>query len=80
MLPGKVQPALRQHLEMVRRQHDWDLAQGLGRVPLPERWPASIPTPTVSGAGNGSFPPPRTTWTAIRGYAKRRSKGLKSTL
>ena len=35
MLPTKVQPALRQHLEMVRRQHDWDLACGLGRVPLP---------------------------------------------
>jgi integron integrase len=35
MLPMKVQPALRQHLEMVRRQHDWDLACGLGREPLP---------------------------------------------
>ena len=34
MLPTKVQPALRQHLEMVRRQHDWDLAQGLGHAPL----------------------------------------------
>lgn len=28
MLPTKVQSALRQHLEMVRRQHDSDLAQG----------------------------------------------------
>ena len=35
MLPVKVQPPLREHLEMVRRQHDWDLAQGLGRAPLP---------------------------------------------
>jgi integron integrase len=35
MLPTKVQPALRQHLEMVRRQHDRDVACGLGRVPLP---------------------------------------------
>jgi integron integrase len=35
MLPTKVQPALRQHLEMVRRQHDWDLACSLGRAPLP---------------------------------------------
>lgn len=35
MLPVKVQPPLREHLETVRRQHDWDLAQGLGRAPLP---------------------------------------------
>jgi len=34
MLPAKVQPALRQHLEMARRQHDWDLASGLGRAPF----------------------------------------------
>jgi hypothetical protein len=26
MLPAKVQEALRQHLEIVRRQHEWDLA------------------------------------------------------
>jgi hypothetical protein len=25
----------RQHLELVRRQHDWDLTCGLGRAPLP---------------------------------------------
>ena len=35
MLPTKVQPALREHLEMVRCRHDRDLAQGLGRAPLP---------------------------------------------
>ena len=35
MLPVKVQAPLREHLEKVRRQHDWDLARGLGRVPLP---------------------------------------------
>ena len=35
MLPTKVQPVLRQHLEIIRREHNADLAQGLGRVPLP---------------------------------------------
>jgi integron integrase len=35
MLPTKAQPALRQHLAVVRRQHEEDLACGLGRVPLP---------------------------------------------
>jgi integron integrase len=35
MLPTKVQPALRQHLALVRRQHDGDLACGLGRASLP---------------------------------------------
>jgi hypothetical protein len=35
MLPIKVQAPIREHLEKVRRQHDWDLACGLGRAPLP---------------------------------------------
>ena len=52
--------ALRQHLEMVRRQHDWDLARDWGEYPCQEPWPASTPTPTGSGAGSGCSPPART--------------------
>ena len=34
-LPQTLKPALRTHLERVRKQHQADLARGLGRVPLP---------------------------------------------
>jgi hypothetical protein len=36
MLPGVAEEALRRHLEAVRRQHQQDLAQGLGQAPLPD--------------------------------------------
>jgi integron integrase len=36
MLPGVAEEALRRHLEAVRRQHQRDLARGLGRAPLPD--------------------------------------------
>ncbi len=35
MLPGSIKPALAQHLESVRCQHEQDLARGFGRVYLP---------------------------------------------
>jgi integrase len=35
LLPAKVVEPLRAHLEMVRRQHSWDLAHGAGSVELP---------------------------------------------
>lgn len=36
LLPERVAPRLAAHLDEVRRQHDKDLAAGVGRVPLPE--------------------------------------------
>jgi len=36
MLPTAVKPALQAQLEKVRRQHEKDLASGLGRAPLPD--------------------------------------------
>jgi len=44
MLPTKTQPAQRQHLEMVRRQHEWDMARGLARATLPATLARKYPT------------------------------------
>ena len=46
--------------ETVKRQHERDLLDGAGWVELPYApSAASTPTPAVSGAGSGSFRPPR---------------------
>ena len=58
MLPEKVQPALRQHLEMVRRQHEWDLARGLGSVPLPGALARKYPNADREWGWQWVFPAP----------------------
>ncbi len=58
MLPLKVEAALQQHLEMVRRQHDWDLAQGLGRVPLPAVLARKYPNADREWGWQWVFPSP----------------------
>ncbi len=58
MLPAKVQPALREHLDMVRRQHDCDLAQGLGRVPLPAALARKYPNADREWTWQWVFPAP----------------------
>jgi len=58
MLPARVQPALRQHLEMVHRQYDWDLAQGLGRVPLPAALARKYPNADREWNWQWVFPAP----------------------
>ena len=36
LLPRYLHEPLRKHLVVVRRQHELDLAEGLGRVPMPD--------------------------------------------
>lgn len=36
MLPASIKPQLREHLSRVKKLHEKDLSEGLGRVPLPE--------------------------------------------
>ncbi|MCU0977761.1 MAG: tyrosine-type recombinase/integrase [Pirellulaceae bacterium] len=58
MLPVKVQSALREHLDIVRRQHDWDLSQGLGRVPLPAALARKYPNADHEWGWQWVFPAP----------------------
>jgi integrase len=56
MLPGAVVDRLRAHLGEVKRQHDRDLAAGLGRVMLPFALDRKIHARRTSGRGNLCFP------------------------
>jgi integrase len=58
MLPVKVQSALREHLDIVRRQHSWDLSQGLGRVPLPAALARKYPNADREWGWQWVFPAP----------------------
>jgi integrase len=55
MLPESLKRPLEQHLSAVKRIHDKDLADGWGRVLMPDALDASTPTRPPTGAGNGSF-------------------------
>ena len=57
MLPSAVTESRAAHLERVRPLHQHDVAQGFGRVYLPDALHRSIPTPTGHGAGSGCFRP-----------------------
>jgi integrase len=56
MLPATVGEKLRMHLEVVRRMHRQDLADGYGGWSYPTRWRGNIPMLQWSGAGNGCSP------------------------
>ena len=58
MLPVKVQSALREHLDIVRRQHNCDLSQGLGRVPLPAALARKYPNADREWGWQWVFPAP----------------------
>src|SRR5262249_11763990 len=61
MLPEAVRPLLTSHLDAVRRQHQIDLAAGVGRVTLPDalerKFPScSQPDAAVAMSGSGHRP------------------------
>jgi integron integrase len=56
MLPGKVKVPLRQHLEQVRKVHARDLADGYGRVPLPDALTRKYPNASTDWGWQFVFP------------------------
>lgn len=56
MLPQTVMPALRAHLEGVRRQHERDLASGGGRVSLPDAMDRKYPAASREWGWQWVFP------------------------
>ena len=58
LLPAAVKEPLLKHLQGVKRQHEHDLRQGLGRVALPQALDCTTPQRARSGPGTGCFPPP----------------------
>ncbi len=56
MLPTATQEPLVRHLKVVRRQHETDLAQGLGRVELPNALGRKYPTADQEWAWQWAFP------------------------
>jgi len=67
MLPAAVKDALAKHLELVKRQHDLDLAHGAGWVELPWALRANTRTLAASGPGSGSSRQPGSTSTRVPG-------------
>jgi len=57
MLPVAIEERLNGHLREVKRQHERDLADGVGRVGCPLRWIANIATPPRNGRGSLCFRP-----------------------
>ena len=57
MLPGAVGERLQQHLQAVKRQHDQDLARGLGRVSLPNALERKYPNAGNAWGWQWVFPP-----------------------
>lgn len=58
MFPDLLLELIRLHLQQVKAQHDWDLAQGFGTVYLPYALERNIRTPAENLLGNMSFLPP----------------------
>jgi integron integrase len=56
MLPAAVQVPLTRHLEMMRRQHQYDLEQGLGRVALPGALSRKYPNAATEWGWQWVFP------------------------
>lgn len=56
MLPNSLKPQLTQHLEVVRRIHEGDLADGYGRVPLPKALVRKYPKAATDWAWQWVFP------------------------
>jgi integron integrase len=56
MLPAAVRQALAAHLDLVRRQHQQDLAKDLGRVPLPDALVRKYPNADREWAWQWVFP------------------------
>jgi integron integrase len=64
MLPARLGPALRAHLEQVRRQHRADLAAGAGFVALPDGLARKYPSASREWGWQWVFPATRTYWHA----------------
>jgi integron integrase len=56
MLPESLKPALRAHLRWVRRQHERDLDDGLGRVPMPTALARKFPSADKEWGWQWVFP------------------------
>ena len=56
MLPEKVKTALQQHLEQIRKIHTRDLADGYGRVPLPDALDRKYPNASTDWRWQFVFP------------------------
>ncbi len=56
MLPESCRQALREHLEVVQRQHREDLARGLGRAPLPNAIAEKYPNADRTWGWQYAFP------------------------
>jgi integrase len=82
LLPSRLGEPLRRYLGEVRRMHRNDLADGYGRVQLPQAWQGGTPMRRWSGDGNGCFlntiagviprPGSRAGTTWIRAWFRRR--------
>lgn len=67
VLPEAVREPLRAHLEVVRRQHEGDVARGAGYVALPGALAIKYPGAAREWAWQWVFPATRDTWTARPG-------------
>jgi integrase len=59
MLPVSLAPALREHLEKVKRRHQQDLADGFGSVHLPDALERKLPGASREWAWQYVFPAER---------------------
>src|SRR5438132_14403651 len=59
MLPQRIEEPLRAHLVDIKRQHDRDLAEGLGRVVLPFALDRKYPNASTEWAWQFVFPTAR---------------------
>jgi len=71
VLPDSVIPALRQHLEQVRRLHQRDLATGHGEVHLPHALARKYPNAARSWEWQYAFPAPRLSVDPRSGVVRR---------
>ncbi len=56
MLPTSIETPLRDHLRLVKKTHDGDLAAGLGRVPLPDALDRKYPNAPAEWGWQWVFP------------------------
>ncbi len=71
ILPGKLQPALRQHLKMVKELHHQDLVEGRGQVYMPYALDRKYPNANREWGWQYVFPSPRLSVDPRSGQVRR---------
>ena len=71
MLPGRLRPALREHLVHVKAMHERDVALGFGEVYLPDAMERKYPRAARSSVWQYAFPAPKRSLDPISGRVRR---------